>query len=178
MREKVQNRLIELRTKAQIDVLDPAQEAAGAQPGAAPADHAAAAAAGCRGAAGTGGKQDLRIRHPNKRQVTDGSRITAIASGAGRAGTVLPPIAACAGVRFATSGVRYRGRPDVLVALLEPGTTIAGCFTPSKTRSAAVDWDRANLANGKARAFLVNAGNANAFTGAAGMRPSPARWRR
>ena len=81
----------------------------------------------------------------------------------------LQPIA---GIRLgvAESGVRYRGRPDVLVALFEPGTTIAGCFTTSKTRSAAVDWDRANLANGKARAFLVNAGNANAFTGAAGMK--------
>jgi glutamate N-acetyltransferase / amino-acid N-acetyltransferase len=81
----------------------------------------------------------------------------------------LPPIA---GVRLgvAESGVRYRGRPDVLVALLDQGTTIAGCFTSSKTRSAAVDWDRANLKNGTARAFLVNAGNANAFTGAEGVK--------
>jgi glutamate N-acetyltransferase/amino-acid N-acetyltransferase len=79
---------------------------------------------------------------------------------------------ALAGVRLgvAESGVRYRGRPDVLVALLDPGTTIAGCFTTSKTRSAAVDWDRANLAKGSARAFLVNAGNANAFTGSQGVR--------
>jgi glutamate N-acetyltransferase / amino-acid N-acetyltransferase len=79
---------------------------------------------------------------------------------------------AIAGVRLgvAESGVRYRGRPDVLVALLEQGTTIAGCFTSSKTRSAAVDWDRANLAKGTARAFLVNAGNANAFTGAEGVK--------
>ncbi|MET0483964.1 MAG: bifunctional glutamate N-acetyltransferase/amino-acid acetyltransferase ArgJ [Aestuariivirgaceae bacterium] len=75
------------------------------------------------------------------------------------------------GVRLgvAESGVRYRDRSDVLVAVLDPGTAIAGCFTVSKTRSAPVDWDKANLAGGKARAFLVNAGNANAFTGARGV---------
>ena len=53
-----------------------------------------------------------------------------------------PRLQPIAGVRLgvAESGVRYRGRPDVLVALLEPGTTIAGCFTTSKSRSAPVDW--------------------------------------
>ncbi len=80
----------------------------------------------------------------------------------------LPEIA---GVRLgvAESGVRYRGRSDVLVAVLDPGTAIAGCFTISKTRSAPVDWDKSNLARGRARAILVNAGNANAFTGARGV---------
>jgi glutamate N-acetyltransferase / amino-acid N-acetyltransferase len=86
--------------------------------------------------------------------------------------TVFPRMPTIAGVRLgvAESGVRYRGRSDVLVVLLDPGTTIAGCFTISKTRSAPVDWDKANLAAGTARAILVNAGNANAFTGAAGVR--------
>jgi glutamate N-acetyltransferase / amino-acid N-acetyltransferase len=76
------------------------------------------------------------------------------------------------GVRLgvAESGVRYRGRSDVLVAVLDSGTAIAGCFTTSKTRSAPVDWDKANLARGRARAILVNAGNANAFTGVRGIR--------
>src|SRR5262245_62655748 len=83
----------------------------------------------------------------------------------------LPRLPAIAGVRLgvAESGVRYRGRSDVLVAVLDPGTAIAGCFTISKTRSAPVDWDKANLANGRVRAVLVNAGNANAFTGARGV---------
>src|SRR5262245_66078668 len=83
----------------------------------------------------------------------------------------LPRLPAIAGVRLgvAESGVRYRGRSDVLVAVLDPGTAIAGCFTTSKTRSAPVDWDKANLAGGRARAILVNAGNANAFTGARGV---------
>ena len=83
----------------------------------------------------------------------------------------LPQLPEIEGVRLgvAESGVRYRDRSDVLVALLDPGTAIAGCFTTSKTRSAPVDWDKANLAQGRARAILVNAGNANAFTGARGV---------
>jgi glutamate N-acetyltransferase/amino-acid N-acetyltransferase len=83
-----------------------------------------------------------------------------------------PRLPEIAGVRLgvAESGVRYRGRSDVLVAVLDPATAIAGCFTTSKTRSAPVDWDKAILAGGRARAILVNAGNANAFTGARGVR--------
>ena len=48
------------------------------------------------------------------------------------------------------------------------GTTAAGCLTRSKSSSAPVDWCKAALKLGKARALLVNAGNANAFTGKAG----------
>ena len=81
----------------------------------------------------------------------------------------LPPVA---GVTFATAetGLRYKGRPDLMLALVEPGSTIGGVFTRSKTRSAPVDWCRANLPHGTARAIVVNAGNANAFTGKAGER--------
>jgi hypothetical protein len=52
-----------------------------------------------------------------------------------------------AGVTFATAaaGLRYKGRPDLMLALVEPGATIAGVFTRSRTRSAPVDWCRANL---------------------------------
>jgi glutamate N-acetyltransferase/amino-acid N-acetyltransferase len=57
-----------------------------------------------------------------------------------------------------------------MLALVEPGATVAGMFTRSRTRSAPVDWCRANLAHGTARAIVVNAGNANAFTGTAGDR--------
>jgi len=80
----------------------------------------------------------------------------------------LPPIA---GVRLAAAetGIRYKNRPDVLMALLDPGTTVAGCFTMSKSRSAPVDWCAANLGGGSARAVIINAGNANAFTGKAGV---------
>ncbi len=71
------------------------------------------------------------------------------------------------GVRFATgaAGVRYKGRTDVMLALFDKGTQAAGVFTKSKCPSAPVDWCRARLAGGKARALVVNSGNANAFTG-------------
>jgi glutamate N-acetyltransferase/amino-acid N-acetyltransferase len=82
-----------------------------------------------------------------------------------------PAMPAVRGARFATgaSGIRYKGRDDVLLALFDPGTTVAGVFTRSSTAAAPVLWCRQALKGGKARAFVVNAGNANAFTGAAGM---------
>ena len=49
-----------------------------------------------------------------------------------------------------------------------PGTTVAGVFTRSKCPSAPVEWCRAHLKAGKARALVVNSGNANAFTGKSG----------
>jgi glutamate N-acetyltransferase/amino-acid N-acetyltransferase len=77
---------------------------------------------------------------------------------------------AVAGVRLATAaaGIRYAGRTDVLLALFDPGTTVAGVLTRSKCPSAPVDWCRAHLKGGKARALVVNSGNANAFTGRTG----------
>ena len=81
---------------------------------------------------------------------------------------ILPPLAG-ARLAAANSGIRYKGRDDLLLIELAPGSAIAGVFTRSLTRSAPVDWCRASLKGGKARAILVNAGNANAFTGKAGM---------
>ncbi|WP_138378753.1 bifunctional glutamate N-acetyltransferase/amino-acid acetyltransferase ArgJ [Luteithermobacter gelatinilyticus] len=75
------------------------------------------------------------------------------------------------GVRLGTicSGTRYQGRDDLLFARLPEGTVTAGVFTRSKTRSAPVDWCRRGIESGwGGRALLVNAGNANAFTGRAG----------
>jgi glutamate N-acetyltransferase / amino-acid N-acetyltransferase len=82
-----------------------------------------------------------------------------------------PALSPIAGVQFATAetGIRYKNRPDVLLALLDKGTTVAGVFTTSKSSSAPVDWCRANLKQGTARALIVNAGNANAFTGKRGV---------
>jgi glutamate N-acetyltransferase/amino-acid N-acetyltransferase len=78
-----------------------------------------------------------------------------------------PDIPAVDGVRFAVgqAGIRYADRTDVMLALLDPGTQVAGVFTRSKCPSAPVDWCRSRLEGGKARALLVNSGNANAFTG-------------
>jgi glutamate N-acetyltransferase / amino-acid N-acetyltransferase len=79
----------------------------------------------------------------------------------------MPPVA---GVRIATAaaGIRYAGRTDVLFALFDVGTAAAGVFTRSKCPSAPVDWCRARLMRGRARALVVNSGNANAFTGKSG----------
>ena len=79
----------------------------------------------------------------------------------------LPPVA---GVRFAVAeaGIKYKNRRDVLLAVFDKGTTAAGVFTTSKCPSAAVDWCKTALKSGKARALLVNSGNANAFTGKRG----------
>lgn len=65
-------------------------------------------------------------------------------------------------------GLRYKGRKDVLLASLEKGTQVAGVFTTSKTASAPVHWCARSAKVGRARALIVNAGNANAFTGLAG----------
>jgi glutamate N-acetyltransferase/amino-acid N-acetyltransferase len=79
----------------------------------------------------------------------------------------LPPLD---GVRFATAeaGIRYQGRTDLMVAVLDPGTTVAGVLTQSKTASAPVLACRKHLKKGTARALIVNSGNANAFTGKKG----------
>lgn len=79
----------------------------------------------------------------------------------------LPPVG---GVQLAThaAGLRYTGRADLMMALVDEGTTVAGTLTKSLCPSAPVDWCRHVLPNGTARALVVNAGNANAFTGKAG----------
>ncbi|HYN40109.1 MAG TPA: bifunctional ornithine acetyltransferase/N-acetylglutamate synthase, partial [Rhodospirillales bacterium] len=80
----------------------------------------------------------------------------------------LPPVG---GVRLATvaAGIRYRGRDDLLLAELADGSSAAGVFTRSQTAAAPVLWCRKALAGGRGRGLVVNAGNANAFTGAAGV---------
>ena len=82
----------------------------------------------------------------------------------------VPHLPVIDGVRLAAgaAGIRYPGRTDLLIALFDPGTTVAGVLTKSKTASAPVDWCRAHLAHGMARALVVNSGNANAFTGKRG----------
>ena len=82
------------------------------------------------------------------------------------------PVPQIAGVTLATaaSEMKYRGRDDMLLMRLADGATTAGVFTRSDTAAAPVTWCRERLRSaGAARAILVNAGNANAFTGAAGM---------
>lgn len=82
----------------------------------------------------------------------------------------VPDMPTIAGVRLATAeaGIRYKNRTDVLLAVMDKGTAVAGVFTKSKCPSAPVEWCRAKLRGGKARALVVNSGNANAFTGKTG----------
>jgi len=81
-----------------------------------------------------------------------------------------PVMADISGVRFATveAGVKYKGRTDLMLAVFDAGTTVAGVFTKSKTASAPVLKCREYLPGGKARALVVNSGNSNAFTGRRG----------
>jgi glutamate N-acetyltransferase/amino-acid N-acetyltransferase len=81
-----------------------------------------------------------------------------------------PDLPAVAGVALSAiaSGIRYKGRTDLMLAVVAPGATVAGVFTRSCMASAPVDWCRAGLKGGRARAVVVNSGNSNAFTGKRG----------
>lgn len=81
-----------------------------------------------------------------------------------------PDMPALRGLRMATAaaGIKYKNRTDVLMMVFDEPATVAGVFTRSKCPSAPVDFCRQNLAHGKARAVVVNSGNANAFTGIKG----------
>lgn len=84
-----------------------------------------------------------------------------------------PNMPAVKGVEIKTYEARvvYKGRDDLLVARFAQGTQVAGVFTRSKTRSASVEWCVKHLASGAdGRLLMVNSGNSNAFTGAAGER--------
>ncbi|MEZ5674133.1 glutamate N-acetyltransferase [Thalassovita litoralis] len=80
-----------------------------------------------------------------------------------------PDLPVIEGVQFAATqaGVRYAGRTDVMLALLSAGTAMAGVFTRSATRSAAVldCQDKIGQAADGPAAIIVNSGNSNAFTG-------------
>jgi glutamate N-acetyltransferase/amino-acid N-acetyltransferase len=85
-----------------------------------------------------------------------------------------PALPAIKGAEFAAveAGVRYQNRKDVMLIRLAPGTTMAGVFTRSTTRSACVRDCQAKLAMkvpaGAGAAIVVNSGNSNAFTGTVG----------
>ncbi len=82
----------------------------------------------------------------------------------------VPDLPAIDGIRLSTAaaGIRYKNRTDVLLVAFDEGTSVAGVLTRSKCPSAPVEWCRDRLKGGKARALVVNSGNANAFTGKSG----------
>ncbi|WP_242095196.1 bifunctional glutamate N-acetyltransferase/amino-acid acetyltransferase ArgJ [Sphingomonas sp. CROZ-RG-20F-R02-07] len=81
--------------------------------------------------------------------------------------TPFPPLPPIAGVMPRVARAHYKSwdRCDLTFVTLEPGTTVAGVLTNSRCPSPEVEWCRAALTLGQARALVVNAGNSNAFTG-------------
>ena len=81
-----------------------------------------------------------------------------------------PDCPAVAGVRSATAqaGGAYGERDDLLFVHFDAPAVVAGVFTRSKCASAPVDWCRQQIQTQSARGLVVNAGNANAFTGRRG----------
>ena len=82
----------------------------------------------------------------------------------------LPALPPLAGVRLnaTAAGIRYQGRTDLVMIAVPEGSTAAGVFTSNKCPGAPIDWCRDALKGGTARLVVVNAGNANVFTGKAG----------
>jgi glutamate N-acetyltransferase/amino-acid N-acetyltransferase len=75
------------------------------------------------------------------------------------------------GVRLATghAGIKASStKLDLMLAVFDRPATVAGVFTKSSTAGAPVRWCRKHLPKGKARALIVNSGNANVYTGKAG----------
>jgi glutamate N-acetyltransferase / amino-acid N-acetyltransferase len=76
---------------------------------------------------------------------------------------------------FTSAGVeariRYRDRPDLGIILCSERAAVAGVFTKNRFASPTIQHDREQIerSGGHARAVVVNAGNANAATGAKGL---------
>ena len=76
----------------------------------------------------------------------------------------MPPIAGVT-ARVARAGYKDWGRCDLTYVALAEGTAVAGLFTKNVCCSTEVELGREQVKAGRARALVVNAGNANAFTG-------------
>src|SRR3546814_6335825 len=79
----------------------------------------------------------------------------------------VPELPSIAGVALRVARARYKtwDRCDLTFVTLDPGTHVAGVLTQSKCPSPEVEWCRAALTLGSAGPLVVNAGNANDFTG-------------
>lgn len=130
-----------------------------------------------RGRPTTGRARSLERRQARKSVKTKDKPTRSAATGPAQspfAPAEFPDLPVIDGVRLnaVNAGVRYTtGRLDVMLAELAPGTVVAGTFTKSLTRAAPVLWCQERLAalaskpTRKPLGILVNAGNANAFTG-------------
>ena len=88
----------------------------------------------------------------------------------------LGELAPVAGVRLAThgAGIKQHERDDLAMVEFTRGTTVAGVFTQSAFRAPPVILAEERIYNGSPRALLINSGNANAATGAAGLEDAAA----
>lgn len=66
-------------------------------------------------------------------------------------------------------GLKKNNKPDIGLIYSERDAVCAGVFTTNEVKAAPVILSMKNVADGKARAVIVNAGNANACTGEQGM---------
>ncbi|MCC6864192.1 MAG: bifunctional glutamate N-acetyltransferase/amino-acid acetyltransferase ArgJ [Rhodobacteraceae bacterium] len=114
--------------------------------------------------------KNLKSLFPDQTKITkDAKPVSPLAPKSG-----FPALPRILGVEFAAveAGIRYQNRKDVMLVQLAPGTTIAGAFTRSSTRSGCVRDCQTKLATkvptGAGAALIVNSGNSNAFTGKAG----------
>lgn len=77
-----------------------------------------------------------------------------------------------AGMRIGVTeaGIRKVNRKDLTVVLLDEGASVGGVFTQNRYCAAPVQICREHLKAGGIRALLINTGNANAGTGADGLK--------
>ncbi|MEW4570763.1 bifunctional glutamate N-acetyltransferase/amino-acid acetyltransferase ArgJ [Tautonia sp. JC769] len=67
------------------------------------------------------------------------------------------------------AGIKPSGLPDLAVIVADSTCSAAGTFTTNRIAAAPVQWDRAIVPSEAIRAIVINAGNANAATGAQGF---------
>jgi glutamate N-acetyltransferase/amino-acid N-acetyltransferase len=89
-------------------------------------------------------------------------------------GGVTAPKGYTAGAVYAGIKSRKTEKPDVAVLYSEYPASCAACFTTNKFCAAPVILDREILKKGKARAIVINSGNANAATGKQGIEDAKA----
>lgn len=93
--------------------------------------------------------------------------------------TPQPHLLPVPGVRLAaaSAGIYRRVRPDVALIAADPGTAAAAVFTRNAFRAAPVEVAEAHLSRAAPRFLVINAGNANAGTGAPGLEAARASCR-
>jgi glutamate N-acetyltransferase / amino-acid N-acetyltransferase len=82
-------------------------------------------------------------------------------------GGITAPLGFRAGT--AECGIKYPGRPDLVIIASDSAASCAGMFTTNRIKGAPVLVSRENLRTGRARAIIANSGNANTCNGEDGF---------